>query len=48
MVKKQRDQRSYGKETRRSEELCKRNWEISGVMSKKHGDQWSYVKEVCI
>ena len=45
MSKKQGDQCSYGKETRRSVELCKRNWEISVVMVKKHGDQWSYGKK---
>ena len=45
MSKKQGDQCSYGKETRRSVELCKRNWENSVVMVKKHGDQWSYGKK---
>ena len=45
MSKKQGDQWSYVKETRRSVELCQRNTEISVVMVKKHGDQWSYVKE---
>ena len=45
MVKKQGDQWSYGKKTRRSMVLCQSNREISGVMSKKQGDQWSYVKE---
>ena len=39
MVKKHGDQWSYVKETGRSEELCQRNTEISGVMVKKHGDQ---------